>query len=60
MINIDEYTDKKIEIDDWNERFPEKEQEVVLELEQKKNKQKKYEKLVADKLRKEAEIKEKK
>lgn len=60
MINIDEYTDKKIEIDDWNERFPEKEQEVVLELEQKKNRQKNYEKLVADKLRKEAEIKEKK
>ena len=24
VISIDEYTDKKIEIDDWNERFPEK------------------------------------
>ncbi len=52
VININEYTDKCIEINDWNDRFAEKEQEVVMELEQKKNGQKFYEKLVADKVRK--------
>ena len=52
LVNVSEYVDKKIDIREWVDRFEEKEEMMVRELEERRNKQKLYEQLIAEKAKK--------
>lgn len=57
---MSEYVDKQVDIKDWVHKFEEQEEQMVGELDRRRNQQKLYESLLAEKAKKEQEIKEKK
>lgn len=58
-MNVGEYVDKEVEIKDWVDRFEQAEERMVAELEQRRAQQQLYESLIAEKGKKEQEIREK-